>query len=186
MAAIYDGLTRNTWTGTWSPSGDHPIVLSNEIRGGVQYVSGDAGDQLTDIPGTRIQEGMMVYVKNTYGSVTGDKYYTYSLGIGESRDASTGAVPNAAGNWTEVSLGGSISVISDIGNVSSTAPNAGQVLKWPSSGTTLVWGNDSAGSAATGLDSAAVLALIDSAHVSSKIPNNATVDDATALAIALG
>ena len=134
MAATYDGLTRNTWTGTWSPSGDHPIVLSNEIRGGVQYVSGDAGDQLTDIPGTRIQEGMMVYVKNTYGSVTGDKYYTYSLGIGESRDASTGAVPNAAGNWTEVSLGGSsISVISDIGNVSSTAPNAGQVLKWDGS-----------------------------------------------------
>lgn len=67
-----------------------------------------------------------------------------------------------------------------------SAGTAGQVLKWPSSGTTLVWGNDSAGSAATGLDSAAVLALIDSAHVSSKIPNNATVDDATALAIALG
>ena len=58
-------------------------------------------------------EGMMVYVKNTYGSVTGDKYYTYSLGIGESRDASTGAVPHALGNWTEVSPygGSSISVI---------------------------------------------------------------------------
>ena len=134
MAAVYDGLTRNSWTGTWSPSGDHPIVLSNEIRGGIQYVSGDSGDQLTDIPGQRLVEGMLVYVKNTYGSVTGDKYYTYSLLSGESRNASTGEVPNAAGNWSEAALGGgSISVLSDIGNVSTTAPNTGQVLKWDGS-----------------------------------------------------
>ena len=52
----------------------------------------------------------MVYVKNTYGSVIYDNSYTYSLGIGESRDASTGAVPHP-GNWTEVSpYGSSISV----------------------------------------------------------------------------
>ena len=73
--ANYDGLTRNAWTGTWSPSGDHPIVLDTEIRGGLRHVSGDLGDQLTDISGQRLQEGMLVYVKNTYGSVTGDTFY---------------------------------------------------------------------------------------------------------------
>ena len=94
---------------------------------------------------------------------------------------------NAGGHATftgNITSGGYVATNSFI--IPDSAGTAGQVLKWPSSGTTLVWGNDSAGSAATGLDSAAVLALIDSAHVSSKIPNNATVDDATALAIALG
>ena len=81
--ADYNGLTRNAWTGTWSPSGDHPIVLDTEIRGGLRYISGDAGDQLTDITGQRLQEGMIVYVKNTYGSVTGNKFYSYSLLGGE-------------------------------------------------------------------------------------------------------
>mgnify|MGYP003307102596 CR=1 FL=1 len=129
----YDGLTRNTWTGTWSPSGDHPIVLDTEIRGSLRYVSGDAGDQLTDIQGQRLQEGMLVYVKNTYGSVTGDKYYSYSLLSGESRNASTGDMPNAAGNWSEVTFGGSISNLSDIGDISTNAPTSGQVLKWDGS-----------------------------------------------------
>ena len=102
--ANYDGLTRNAWSGTWSPSGDHPIVLDTEIRGGLRHVSGDSGDQLTDISGQRLQEGMLVYVKNTYGSVTGDTFYQYSLLSGESRDTSTGEMPNAAGNWTEVTF----------------------------------------------------------------------------------
>ena len=129
----YDGLTRNTWSGTWSPTGDHPIVLDTEIRGSLRYVSGDTGDQLTDITGQRLQEGMLVYVKNTYGSVTGDKYYTYSLLSGESRNLSTGDMPNAAGNWSEVAFGGSISNLSDIGDISTNAPSAGQVLKWDGS-----------------------------------------------------
>lgn len=129
----YEGLTRNTWTGTWSPTGDHPIVLDTEIRGSLRFVSGDASDQLTDITGQRLQEGMLVYVKNTYGSVTGDKYYSYSLLSGESRNASTGDMPNAAGNWSEVSFGGAISNLSDIGDISTNAPSAGQVLKWDGS-----------------------------------------------------
>ena len=129
----YEGLTRNTWTGTWSPTGDHPIVLDTEIRGSLRFVSGDTGDQLTDITGQRLQEGMLVYVKNTYGSVTGDKYYSYSLLSGESRNASTGDMPNAAGNWSEVSFGGAISNLSDIGDISTNAPSAGQVLKWDGS-----------------------------------------------------
>ena len=129
----YEGLTRNTWTGTWSPTGDHPIVLDTEIRGSLRFVSGDASDQLTDITGQRLQEGMLVYVKNTYGSVTGDKYYSYSLLSGESRNPSTGDMPNAAGNWSEVSFGGAISNLSDIGDISTNAPSAGQVLKWDGS-----------------------------------------------------
>ena len=128
--ANYDGLTRNAWTGTWSPSGDHPIVLDTEIRGGLRHVSGDSGDQLTDISGQRLQEGMLVYVKNTYGSVTGNKFYQYSLLTGESRNTSTGEMPNAAGNWTEVTFGGAISTLGDIGNVSTSTPSTGQVLKW--------------------------------------------------------
>jgi hypothetical protein len=46
--AVYDGLTRNQWPGTWSPSSDHPIVLDTEIRGALRFVSGGAGD-LNDI-----------------------------------------------------------------------------------------------------------------------------------------
>jgi len=105
MATDYNGLTRNTWPGTWSSSGTHPIVLDREVRGGLRYISGDVGDQLTDIEGQRIQEGMLVYVKNTYDSVTGDKYYVYKLQAGETRDPSTGAMPNSAANWSEVLFG---------------------------------------------------------------------------------
>jgi len=82
MAISYDGLTRNAWTGTWSTTGDHPIALNNEIRGGIHVVSGSAGDQLADIPGQRLQEGMLVYLQNSYGSFTGSKWYTYNLLVG--------------------------------------------------------------------------------------------------------
>ena len=101
MAANYNGLTRNTWSGTWSPSGNHPIVLNNEIRGGIHFVSGASGDHLTDIAGQRLEEGMMVYVKNSYSNITGDKFYIYKLRDGESRNTSTGAMPNAAENWSQ-------------------------------------------------------------------------------------
>lgn len=105
--ANYDGLTRNTWTGTWSPSGTHPIVLDTEIRGGLRFVSGEEGDRLEDIPGQRLQEGMLVYLKNTYSEFQGDKYYKYLLLEGEERDLSTGGMPNDSLNWSEVSFGSS-------------------------------------------------------------------------------
>ena len=103
--ANYDGLTRNTWTGTWSPSGTHPIVLDTEIRGGLSFVSGDEGDRLEDISGQRLQEGMLVYLKNEYDEFQGDKYYKYLLLEGEGRDLSTGEMPNDSLNWSEVSFG---------------------------------------------------------------------------------
>lgn len=115
MATNYDGLTRNTWPGTWSSSGTHPIVLDREVRGGLRYISGDVGDQLADIEGQRIQEGMLVYVKNTYGSITGDKYYVYKLQAGESRNASTGEMPNSAANWSEVAFGSDGTTILEAG-----------------------------------------------------------------------
>ena len=100
----YDGLTRNTWPGTWSPSGNHPIVLDTEIRGSLQSITGYLGDRLTDIYGQRLQEGMMVYVTTTYtnGGYTrvGNSYYTYKLLTGEIRNNSTGSSPNAEGNWS--------------------------------------------------------------------------------------
>jgi hypothetical protein len=109
MSADYNGLTRNTWPGTWSPSSNAPIVLDTEVRGTLQSISGASGDKLTDIPGQRIQEGMLVWLKNGYTSGlytrTSATYYTYTLGLGESRNASTGAVPNAESNWSEPSLG---------------------------------------------------------------------------------
>ena len=99
----YNGLTRNQWPGTWSPSSDHPIVLDTEIRGGLRYVSGNSGDRLSDITGQRLQDGMVVYVENGYteGSVTyqSGQYYKYNVLSGESRDTSTGVLPNDSDNW---------------------------------------------------------------------------------------
>ena len=101
----YDGLTRNTWTGTWSPSGTHPIVLDTEIRGGLRFVSGEEGDRLENISGQRLQEGMLVYLKTGYDSFSGDKYYKYLSLDGESRNGSTGELPNSNSNWSEVLFG---------------------------------------------------------------------------------
>jgi len=110
MSSNYDGLTRNVWPGTWSTGTNAPIALDTELRGTLQSISGDSGDRLTNIPGARIQEGMLVYVKTGYTANsytrTGDTYYTYKLGGGESRSAITGAVPNAESNWSEVSFAG--------------------------------------------------------------------------------
>ena len=66
----YNGLTRNQWPGTFSPSSNHPIVLDTEIRGGLRYVSGDSGDKVTDITGQRLQDGMIVYVENQHTAGT--------------------------------------------------------------------------------------------------------------------
>ena len=108
--ANYDGLTRNVWPGTWSTGTNSPIVLDTEVRGTLQSISGDSGDRLTDIPGARITEGMLVYVKTGYTSgsytYTTDKYYTYKLQGSEVRSNVTGAMPNADANWTLFSVGG--------------------------------------------------------------------------------
>ena len=110
MATNYDGLTRNVWPGTWSTGTNSPIVLDTEVRGTLQSISGASGDQLTDIPGARITEGMLVYVKSGYTSgsttYTADKYYTYKLQGSEVRSDVTGAVPNADANWSLFSVGG--------------------------------------------------------------------------------
>ena len=110
MSTNYDGLTRNIWPGTWSTGTNAPIALDTELRGTLQSISGDSGDRLTDIPGARIQEGMLVYLKTGYtaGAVTrdSDTYYTYKLQGGESRSAITGAVPNAEANWAQIDLSG--------------------------------------------------------------------------------
>ena len=100
----YNGLSRNQWPGTWSPSSNHPIVLDGEIRGGLRYVSGVDSDTVTNITGQRLQDGMIVYVKNAHGTFEGDRYYKYELGAGEYRDSSTGEMPNAASNWTPFQL----------------------------------------------------------------------------------
>lgn len=117
--ANYNGLTRNQWPGTWSPSSNHPIVLDTEIRGGLRYVSGDSGDKVTDITGQRLQDGMIVYVENqhTVGTKTFEagKYYQYAVQSGESRDSSTGVLPNDSDNWSLLNLvSGTASIDSDV------------------------------------------------------------------------
>lgn len=128
MSTNYDGLTRNTWTGTWSPTGNHPIVLDTEIRGSLQSVTGSFGNRLTNITGQRLTEGMLVYVKTEYTAGgftrTGDSYYKYSLLSGQSRDSITGEMPNAEENWTKFTVSAKIDKLSDIGDVNATDPIA--------------------------------------------------------------
>ena len=100
----YNGLTRNQWPGTWSPSSNHPIALDTEIRGGLRYVSGVDSDTVVGIHGQRLQDGMVVYVKNAHGGFEADRYYKYQLGSGQHRDSNTGELPNAASNWAPFQL----------------------------------------------------------------------------------
>lgn len=104
MTINYDGLTRNQWPGTWSPSADHPIVLDKEIRGGLRSITGAVNDRLTDITGQRLEDGMMVYLKSGYTDTgtefLADRYYRYKSLPGESRNSNTGALPNSTDNWS--------------------------------------------------------------------------------------
>jgi hypothetical protein len=157
MATDYSGLTRNQWPGTWSAASNTiPIVLDTEIRGGLRQVSGDVNDRLTDIPGQRLQEGMLAYVKTGYTADGATRasggYYKYVLLSGQSRNSSTGAMPNAEGNWSDFSAAsvssGSFSGESTFnGNIviaatatiiaSGTGGSNGQILL--SNGTTVFW-----------------------------------------------
>jgi hypothetical protein len=106
--ANYDGLTRNTWPGTWSPSANHPIVIDKEIRGGLRAVSGQPGDRLTDITGQRLEVGMLVYLVTGYfdggKEFKGNNYYKYDSLLGETRDFNTGNLPNSIDNWSLLTL----------------------------------------------------------------------------------
>lgn len=99
--ADYNGLTRNAWPGTWSPSSNHPIVLDTEMRGGLRYVSGDSGDRVSDITGQRLQDGMLIYVKKAHEGFEAEQYYSFKLQAGQYRDSATGELPNAGSNWEE-------------------------------------------------------------------------------------
>ena len=129
MSSNYDGLTRNVWPGTWSTGTNAPIALDTELRGTLQSISGGSGDKLTDIPGARIQEGMLVYLKTGYTAGgytrTSDTYFTYKLAGGESRSAITGAVPNAEANWSEVSFAGGAPTVT---TVTTSASNTDETI----------------------------------------------------------
>jgi hypothetical protein len=139
MTTNYDGLTRNIWPGTWSPTDDNPIVLDTEVRGTLQGISGAVGDRLTNIPGKRLAEGMLVYLKNGYEADgytrVGDTYYTYRLMAGQSRNLATGALPNIESNWNVVSFsgGGTSSGIIKTFNILNefTAPLMGKAIYVP-------------------------------------------------------
>tara|TARA_B100002019_G_scaffold290413_1_gene308066 strand:- start:157 stop:759 length:603 start_codon:yes stop_codon:yes gene_type:complete len=106
--ANYDGLSRNAWPGTWSTNGTHPITLDTEQRGGLRLVSGSGTDTLVGIPSGMLQDGMLAYVGSGYhADISTGKYYKYSVLSGESRNTSTGFLPNNSGNWSEFTTGGS-------------------------------------------------------------------------------
>ena len=165
MSADYSGLTRNSWPGTWSPSSTHPIVLDTEVRGTLQSISGSSGDRLTDISGQRLAEGMIVWVKGAYSaggaSRSSSTYYTYRLQSGQSRDANTGAMPNAEANWSVFNgadpsslinstntgtnnISGSLAVGGDLSVTGTITTNSGTVI------TSIYAGTDTAVSALTG------------------------------------
>ena len=50
-------------------SGGPPIVLGNEVRGGIHRISGSTGDTLGDIDGRSLQAGMLVYNEGQYFTV---------------------------------------------------------------------------------------------------------------------
>jgi len=147
MSSDYSGLTRNIWPGTWSTATNAPIALDTELRGSLRSISGDLGDRLTDIPGARLTEGMLVYLKNAYTnngvSRSGDTYYKYTLLSGQSRDSSTGAMPNTDDNWVFGSLGGGT-----VGPTGPTGPAGGPTGATGDSGATGATGPS--GSGATG------------------------------------
>jgi hypothetical protein len=109
MSGNYNGLTKNTWPGTWAPNSNAPIAIDTDLRGTLQSISGTVGDYLTNISGQRLTEGMLVYLQNGYtaGSFvrSGDTYYKYVSQTGEVRDFATGALPNSEINWIETNLG---------------------------------------------------------------------------------
>ena len=128
----YSGLTINQWPGSWSPSGDQPIVLDDEIRGGLRLVTGQAGDTLLDIPGQRLQDGMLVFLSSGYTSgaktYQANNYYQYRSLVGETRDSSTGVLPNSDNNWQILELsGGSIAASLIDAQGSLVSPIVGQV-----------------------------------------------------------
>ena len=104
----YDGLTRNSWPGTWSPSAGQPIVIDKEIRGSLRTVSGQPGDRLTDITGQRLEVGMLVYLVAGYTvggrEFQGESYYKYDSLPGETRNFNTGELPNSVDNWSLLTL----------------------------------------------------------------------------------
>jgi len=109
------GLARALYTGTWSAGAgaSYPIVNSRELRGSLQYISGDIGDQLTDITTARVEYGMLVFVKNTYTDgnsdlITGGNYYQYNAVIGDAERtiAGNGLIPNNYANWSLFNVGG--------------------------------------------------------------------------------
>jgi hypothetical protein len=133
MTDEYSGLTRFNWPGTWTTAdgSKFPIVLSQDIRGSIHRIEGGTlsnltpVEKLTDIPGQRLEEGMLVYVKYAYvdglANIAGDTYYRYKS-IGDPIRDGTGALPNAIGNWIEFTAGdGSGSGSGEVNNLVFTA-----------------------------------------------------------------
>ena len=108
---ITRGLSPLPIRNTLISNNDQPIVVDKDIRGSLQYLSGETGDQILDISGRRVQEGMLVYIKNGYEESdtpnptirVSETYYQYTLSDGDSdiRDFGDGSLANNIGNWTK-------------------------------------------------------------------------------------
>lgn len=96
------GLTISAWPGTLGSSDVQPIVIDQQIRGGLRFCAGGSIEKLTEIRPQRLENGMLVYLKTGYtdsGTTrVGDKYYKYYTS--STRNTTTGELPNAESNWT--------------------------------------------------------------------------------------
>lgn len=122
----YDGLSTLQLNGTWVPANANsnnimPATIDRQVRGGLRMITGEDDDILTEIPGTLLQVGMLVWVVNGYGTgtnaVAGERFWQYNTLEGESRDTTTGRLPNARANWTVFETGSTAGGLTFRGNV---------------------------------------------------------------------
>ena len=98
MAIDTTGLSAVIFPNTLS-TGDssYPIVLENEVRGGLQFVTGGSNDTHLNIAGQRLQFGMLVW------NAADATYYQYT---GTTARNAMGELNNTSADWTAVRFGG--------------------------------------------------------------------------------
>ena len=113
MSINLNGLTAiSTGNATWaSPlANEMPVAVASQIRGGLWLVSGAEGDQLTNIPGIMLQDGMLVYLQAEYEEPSDDTIVRagnriYQFTTDQDRPAN-GILTNEVGNWAVLATGG--------------------------------------------------------------------------------
>jgi hypothetical protein len=101
MSSNYSYITTVNAPGLLKPQLGVPALLDTDMRGGLRAIDGITGDRLSDIGGLMLQDGMLVYVRNTYTGTsntifTGGYYYKYSY----TGSRATGMLPTGDSYWS--------------------------------------------------------------------------------------